>query len=101
MVTRAASLNFEVTDLANWKLLENFQKRLQPILDIAPKTKTELDPRCTLLGGDCFSLILFALLNPVIQTSRALCSASSLARMQTEVFREPMSLAEARDTQSV
>ncbi len=101
MLTRSASLNLEFADLANWKLLENFQKRLQSILDVAPKTKKELDPRCPLLGGDYFSLNLFGLLNPVIKTSLALCAASSLVRMQTEVCQEPMSLTSFSDMQAV
>jgi hypothetical protein len=79
-------------ELANWKLLEVFQRRLQPILEQAPPTPTEQDPRRKLLSADYFSLLLFGLLNPVLKTTRALCAATQLKRMQEQVCRGTVSL---------
>jgi hypothetical protein len=90
-----------VAELANWKLLAEFQRRMEPILAASPKAGTELDPRRTLLSADYFSLILFALLNPAIKTARALCGASHFERMQAAVCREPVSLASFSEMQSV
>jgi hypothetical protein len=95
------SLPFTSAELGNWKLLAEFQRRLEPILTAAPKSNTELDLRRTLLSSDYFSLILFALLNPAIKTARALCGASHFERMKTEVCREPVSLASFSEMQSV
>lgn len=78
--------------MANWKLLETFQQRLQPVLDKAPPTPTEQDPRRKLLPAEYFSMLLFGLLNPVLKTTRALCAATQLKRMQTEVCRGTVSL---------
>ena len=104
MANRAShppSLAFTSAELGNWKLLAEFQRRLEPILNAAPKSNTELDSRRTLLSSDYFSLVLFALLNPAIKTARALCGGSHLARMQAEVCREPVSLASFSEMQSV
>jgi hypothetical protein len=96
-----SSLPFTVAELANWKLLAEFQRRMEPILATAPKAGTELDPRRTLWAADYFSLMLFALLNPAIKTARALCGASHFEKMQAEVCREPVSLASFSEMQSV
>jgi hypothetical protein len=95
------TLAFTSAELGNWKLLAEFQRHLEPILNAAPKSNTELDSRRTLLSSDYFSLVLFALLNPAIKTARALCGGSHLERMQAEVCREPVSLASFSEMQSV
>jgi len=79
-------------ELSNWKLLESFQRRLQPVLDQAPPTPTEQDPRRKLLPADYFSLLLFGLFNPVLKTTRALCAATAFQRMQAEVCGKSVSL---------
>lgn len=78
--------------MSNWKLLETFQRRLQPILDQAGPAPTEQDPRRQFLSADYFSMLLFGLLNPVLKTTRALCAATQLGRMQREVCRGKVSL---------
>jgi hypothetical protein len=83
---------FTVAQLSNWKLLEEFQRRLQPVLDQAPPTPTEQDPRRKLLSADYFSMMLFALLNPVLKTTRAISAASQFERRQAEVCGRPVSL---------
>jgi hypothetical protein len=62
-------------------LLKAFQQRLEPVLAKRDKTPTELDPRRRLEPGGYLSMMLFALLNPVIKSTRALCAASGLKRM--------------------
>jgi hypothetical protein len=79
-------------DLRNWKLLAEFQRRLQPVLEKAPVSATELDTRRRRLSADYFSLILFGLLNPVLKTMRGLVEASALPRMKVEVCRHQVSL---------
>lgn len=79
-------------DLRNWKLLAEFQRRLQPILEKAPASATELDERRKLMPADYFSLMLFGLLNPVLKTMRGLVAASALPRMKVEVCRHQVSL---------
>lgn len=79
-------------DLRNWRLLVEFQRRLEPILQKAPVSDTERDARRTLLSADYFSLMLFGLLNPVLKTMRGLVAASALPRMKAEVARHQVSL---------
>lgn len=80
------------SDLRNWKLLEAFQRRLQPVLERAAPTATELDARRTLFTSEYFSMLLFGLYNPVLKSTRALCSASGLKRMGEEVCGGSVSL---------
>jgi hypothetical protein len=87
--------------LHHWKLLQAFQQRLEPVLANRDKTPTELDPRRRLEAGGYLSMMLFALLNPVIKSTRALCAASSLKRMQEEVCGGPVSLASFSEMQAV
>lgn len=80
------------SELRNWKLLEAFQSRLQPVLDQTPPTATELDARRQLFPAGYYSLLLFGLYNPVLKSARALCSASGLKRMNEEVCEGTFSL---------
>ena len=90
--TSLSELGFSEVQLRNWKLLSEFQRRLEPVLSQASPPRTEADPRRRLLSADYFSLQLFALLNPVLKTARGLCAASQFGRMQREVCRQPVSL---------
>jgi hypothetical protein len=94
-------LNFDEAQLHHWKLLETFQRRLEPLLQRRAKTPTELDPRRTLQPGAYLSMMLLALLNPVIKSTRALCAASGFQRMQAEVCAGPVSLASFSEMQAV
>lgn len=80
------------SELRNWKLLEAFQRRLQPVLDQAQPTATEQDPRRQLFSSEYFSMLLFGLYNPVLKSTRALCEASGLKRMSEEVCGGSVSL---------
>ena len=84
-------LTFGEKELHNWKLLQAFQKRLERRLARAAKSATELDPRRTLQPNGYLSLILFALLNPVLKSARAVCASTGFARVREEVCGGPVS----------
>jgi len=87
--------------LRNWKLLECFQERLEPLLDRRAQTPTELDPRRTLMPAQYLSLMLLGLVNPVLKSARALCVASAFARVQRETGGPEVSLPSFSDMQHV
>lgn len=93
--------DFDEQQLHHWKLLEAFQRRLEPLMDRRVKSPTELDPRRTLQPGGYLSLMLFALLNPVVKSTRALCGASRFQRMQAAVCAQPVSLGSFSAMQAV
>jgi hypothetical protein len=76
--------------LCNWKLLDRFRQEVLPVLAARPATPTEQDQRRTLLAGDYFCAYLFAMLNPVITSLRALCHASHCRKMR-QVCAAPLS----------
>jgi hypothetical protein len=84
--------NFTEAELRNWKLLAQFRKILQPRLPARPLSPSEKDPRRKLSAEPYFSLHLFRLLNPVLNSMRSLCAASGFQKMQQEVCGAPVSL---------
>lgn len=84
--------NFTEAELRNWKLLAHFRKILQPRLQARPLRPSEKDPRRKLSADPYFSLHLFRLLNPVLNSMRSLCAASAFEKMQQEVCGAPVSL---------
>ncbi len=87
--------------LRNWKLLNEFQRRLEPHRNKRRKSRTELDLRRKFQAGQYLSLELLGLLNPVIQTARALCAASHFQRVQEETGGPPISQASFSEMQAV
>jgi hypothetical protein len=85
-------LDLREDQLQSWKLLEVFRKRLKPHLERRTKTPTEADPRRTLFPDRYLSLLLVGLLNPVLKTARAVCTASQFARVQAETEGPAVSL---------
>jgi hypothetical protein len=86
-------------DLRNWKLLRDFQERLEATLGgqrLHPSW--EHSPR-RLEAAEHLSLFRFGLLNPVLTSMRGLCQASRLERVQAEVCRRPVSLASFSEAQ--
>ncbi len=92
-------IKFSEKDLARWNLVRDFQKRLAPLLKKRAPTKTETDPRRTLSIDGYFSLVLFAMFNPVIDTMRGLCYATTLAKVQRDVCSGPVSLGSFSEAQ--
>jgi hypothetical protein len=54
-----------------------------------------------LLEEDYFSLMLFGLFNPVLDSMRGLCAASHLKRVQEDVCSRPVSLGSFSEAQGV
>ncbi len=68
--------------LQHWNLLGQFRRRVLPRLKARPASATEEDLRRTLFAEDYFCLFLFAMLNPVITSMRALCRVSRCRKMR-------------------
>ena len=88
-------------DLSRWKLVEEFRERLNAAAGQRSPGKSERDPRRKLLQNDYFSLVLFALLNPGVDTMRGICEASHFGRLQEEVCRHSVSLGSFSEAQAV
>ncbi|NJM38075.1 MAG: hypothetical protein HC845_09590 [Akkermansiaceae bacterium] len=89
--------------LRSWKLLDDFRSRLAKIraaMPPLPETRPG-GPVRLLLEKDYFSLMLFGMLNPVIDSMRGLCAASHLARVQNEVCGRKVSLGSFSEAQGV
>lgn len=78
-----AALKFSEADLRNWNLLDHFRKVVLPLVESAPKTASELDPRRRLVAEEYFSLFLFRMLNPIITSMRGLCAATKFRKMRS------------------
>lgn len=76
--------------LKNWRLLDRFRREVLPLLAARPLTATEQDERRTLFAEDYFCAYLFAMLNPVVTSLRALCHASHCGKMR-QVCAAPLS----------
>jgi hypothetical protein len=89
--------------LRSWKLLDDFRRRLAKIRAEMPPPpeKRPGGPERLLLEEDYFSLMLFGMLNPVLDTMRGLCAASHLERVQNEVCNRKVSLGSFSEAQRV
>ena len=88
--------------LSSWKLLDDFRQRLGKAQASVPKPeKRPGGPERKLLEEDYFSLMLFGLFNPVIDSMRGLCAASHLKRVQEDVCSRPVSLGSFSEAQGV
>ena len=88
--------------LSNWKLLDDFRRRLAKVRESVPgREKRPGGPERFLLEEDYFSLMLFGLFNPIIGSMRGLCAASHLKRVQQEVCSRPVSLGSFSEAQGV
>ena len=86
--------------LHNWNLLDQFRRRVLPLLQAKAPTPTEEDVRRTLFAEDYFCSYLFAMLNPVIPSMRALCHVSHCQKMRP-VCAAPISPAAFSEGQPV
>jgi hypothetical protein len=85
--------------LRSWKLLADFKERLAQVWPQRPIHPSWADPQRLLGAEDYLCLFLFGLLNPVVRTTRGLCAASHLARVQQEVCARPVSLGSFSEAQ--
>ena len=98
-----AKEKIEEKKLHSWKLLDDFRRRLakaRAAMDPPPSGRPG-GPERLLLEEDYFSLMLFGLFNPVIDSMRGLCAASHLERVQKEVCGRKVSLGSFSEAQSV
>lgn len=88
--------------LSSWKLLDDFRRRLANAqAAVAVREKRPGGPERLLLEEDYFSLMLFGLFNPVLDSMRGLCAASHLKRVQEDVCSRPVSLGSFSEGQGV
>jgi hypothetical protein len=86
-------------DLRQWQLIATFRQQLERFGPKGPVHSTWRDPVRKLQLADYLCLFLFALINPVLATTRALCAASHLARVQRELCHQPVSLGSFSEAQ--
>jgi hypothetical protein len=97
-----AKEQIDAEKLSNWKLLDEFRRRLAKVqAGRARKQERPGGPERKLLAEDYFSLVVFGLLNPVLDSMRGLCAASNIERLQDEVCSRPVSLGSFSEAQSV
>ena len=98
-----AKKQIEEKKLRSWKLLDDFRGRLAKIrAEMPPQPERRPGgPERLLLEEDYFSLMLFGMLNPVLDTMRGLCAASHLERVQDEVCGRKVSLGSFSEAQGV
>lgn len=87
--------------LGRWKLITEFQQRLRDKTRTVSLHPTWSDPQRELLLPDYLGLFLLGLLNPVLKTTRALCAASDLERVQQELDIDHVSLGSFSEAQSL
>ena len=87
-------------DLARWKLVADFQERLRALGGVAT-AGTFADGRRQLGQEEYLGLMLFGLLNPVVESMRGLCAASGLQRVQEEICGRAVSLGSFSEAQAV
>jgi Transposase DDE domain len=88
-------------ELSRWRLIEEFEERLERAKAASPEARTFSDPRRKLGQKDYLSLLLLGLFNPVVDSMRGLCAASRLRRVQEEVCSAPVSLGSFSEAQAV
>lgn len=97
----ATAAKLSERDLSRWRLVEDFQDRLNQATPPQELPATWSDPQRQCSHADYLSLFLLGLLNPVVRTMRGLCEASRLTRVQDEVCTRPVSLGSFSEAQAV
>jgi hypothetical protein len=100
MAGRRKSPSLSAQDLSRWKLVADFQERLSALGGVAA-TGSFADPRRQLDQEQYLGLMLFGLLNPVVESMRGLCAASRLERVQEEICGRAVSLGSFSEAQAV
>lgn len=89
----------DVKDLKQWKLVETFGRALAEAMEDEPVAAVWKDARRRLSLLQYLSLFLLGLLNPAVRTTRALCEASKLKRVQEEICGQAVSLGSFSEAQ--
>src|SRR5437016_11071048 len=88
-------------ELSRWRLIEEFEWRLEKAAAVGKEPRTFRDPRRKLGKKDYLSLLLFGLFNPVVDSMRVLCAASRLRRVREEICSAPVSLGSFSEAQAL
>lgn len=91
----------DASHLQGFKLLERFREVFAGLDRRRTKSRRELDPRRKFDAADYFSMVLFTLLNPVVDTMRGLCKASELDEYQRRTGLPKVSLGSFSEAQGV
>lgn len=100
---RSRKPKFDEAKLSSWKLLDDFRVRLKKVRATMPPIpeKPPGGPERLLLEEDYFSLMLFGLFNPIVDSMRGLCAASGLKKVQASVCTRKVSLGSFSEAQSI
>ena len=91
----------DVKMLSRWNLIDDFRRRLGLVRTRLAPAESRGGPERKLLEEDYFSLFLFGLLNPVVDSMRGLCAASKFGRVQKQICSRPVSLGSFSEAQAV
>jgi hypothetical protein len=93
---------FKEKDLKQWRLIERFREALaQETVARGGLQGTWAHPQRELQLDHYLSLYLFGMFNPVVETMRGLCAATTLERVQREVSNRKVSLGSFSEAQAV
>ena len=101
MPRKSTTVISDVSRLQGFKLLERFREIFATLDARRTHSQRELDPRRKFDASDYFSMVLFTLLNPVVDTMRGLCEASKLDEYQSRTGLPKVSLGSFSEAQSV
>jgi len=99
MAGRRKTPPLSAPDFSRWKLVAQFQERLGG--QAGEPTGRFADSRRQLGEEQYWGLMLFGLLNPVVESLRGLCAASRLQRVQADICDRPVSLGSFSEAQAV
>ena len=91
--------HFTETELRQWKLIADFRTRLEAAGREQPANGLWEHTNRKLQQFDYLSLLLLALVNPVVKTLRAVSAASQLERVQRDICSRTASLAALSEAQ--
>jgi hypothetical protein len=99
--SKSTTVISDASRFQGFKLLERFQDIFAGLDARRTKSPRELDPRRKFDAAEYFSMVLFTLLNPVIETTRGLCEASKLKEYQRRTSLPKVSLGSFSEAQGV
>ena len=88
--------------LRHFRLVKTFRTHLEGVL--ANRTEfsaSEADPRRILHAVDYFTMMLFAMYNPIVSTMRGLCQATHYGKVSEQISSAPVSISMFSDAQKV
>lgn len=88
-------------ELSNWKLIDRLHEALAPVVQSAQVHLTFEDPARRLGISSYLSLFLFGLVNPVVESMRAVCAISALKKVQEVTGCPKVSLGSFSEAQHV